>query len=112
MSANMRLEPGIKALVIGYNSNPYNLGKVVTLISFHKKGDLVPWCGDKSLRCNDDLWLAEGEDLLKMSISSVTGALTEAKGTTGIFRSDQLMPIRPEEDPLEVTDKIKQEIEA
>lgn len=103
LPANMNLEPGIKALVVGFNKDPVNLGKVVMLLSFHKKGEIVEFESGKTV-AGFDCWLVEGEDLSRSTRSVSTGNVKLYVGKEGVFAPCDLMPIRPEEDPLEVAE--------
>ena len=100
-SANMKLEPGMMCLVIGYKSDPANVGKVVTLVEYVLEGSL-------NLSGNpykSSAWVCYGKDLYSLS------ANTTVCRDKGLFLPEHLMPIRTEEDPLEITDVvIKKEI--
>lgn len=93
-SANMKLEPGMMCLVIGFRSSPVNLGKIVTLSEHVLEGSLNP-SGNKYKVSG---WLCYGEGLV-----SVASGGREVCGKRGLFASKHLMPIRPEEDPLEMS---------
>jgi len=103
-SANMKLEPGMMCLVIGYTTQPDNLGKIVTL--------------ERKVRGTDsdgtpvELWEFSGDNL-SWNTRKNTGEIVE-KGVGSVSWSlpEHLMPIRPEEDPLEITDVIIKEGES
>lgn len=103
LPANMKLEPGVMAVVIGFSEKPVNLGKIVTLVSFHKKGEVVDFKSTKSMVAQD-CWLVEGAGISRKTKGQTTGRVENIIGSQGVFRSQHLMPIRPEEDPLEVTE--------
>lgn len=92
-SANMKLEPGMMCLVIGYREKPVNVGKVVFLDKYVKAGELNP----SGLYYVEDYWICTGENLV-----SVCG-IREVVENEGLFNPKHLMPIRPEEDPLEMS---------
>ena len=106
-SANMKLEPGMLCLVIGYRADPVNLGKLVTLKSFHKKGEVLPLVNTVASLVQD-CWLVEGENLTRSWRCGLTNKIVTYVDCSGIFKSEHLMPVRPEEDPLEITDVIIQ----
>jgi len=89
------LQVGGLALVIGCTSNPIDVGKIVQLDSFLEEGDETP-DGGFTKRA---LWLATGDVLHRM----VDGYLVTSK--YGLYQTKNLIPIRPEQDPLDVTHK-------
>lgn len=89
------LQPGMLALVIGCTSNPIDVGKIVTLDSFLEEGCATP-DGGYTKRA---LWLANGDGLHRM----VDGSLVSSK--YGLYKAKNLLPIKPEADPLDVTHK-------
>lgn len=101
-SANMKLSPGMMCLVIGFRSSPVNIGKIVTLGMYVLKGSLN-LSGNKYKASG---WVCYGEGLF-----SVGGGVPVC-GERGLFLPEHLMPIRPEEDPLEITDVIIKKEEA
>ena len=97
-SADMKLEPGMMCLVIGYTSEPHNMGKTVTL---EKVTNGILSDGSPVI-----CWEVSGEGLhwhMRRRTGSVS---TSGIGNKGWVLSENLMPIRPEEDPLEITDVI------
>ena len=96
-SANMKLEPGMMCLVIGAELNTDNIGKVVTLVRAVGKGEIVDELGCRTGR---DFWLIEGESLTYNTTSKSTGEISFFVGRIGLSLEHNLMPIRPEEDPL------------
>lgn len=106
-SANMKLSPGMMCLVVGFREDPVNLGKVVTLKSFHKRGDFIQTGkGDSLASLVQDCWLVEGKNLSREWRCGLTNKVITYVDCNGIFKTEHLMPIRPEEDPLEITDVI------
>jgi len=91
------LQAGMLALVIGCNSNPVNIGKIVTLSHKVVKGDLSP---SGIVYNGDDGWLITGDGLIAVN---VFGA--ELARGYSYAKADQLLPIKPEADPLDVTHK-------
>lgn len=89
------LQAGMLALVMGCTSNPIDVGKIVRLDSFLEEGDATPDGG----YTNRALWLATGDGLHRM----VDGSLVMSK--YGLYRTKHLIPVRPEQDPLDVTNK-------
>lgn len=99
-SANMKLSPGMMCLVIGAELNTDNIGKVVTLVRAVGKGEIIPELG---CRAGRDFWLIEGESLTYNTKSKSTGKISFFEGSLGLALPYNLMPIRPEEDPLEMS---------
>lgn len=97
-SANMKLEPGMLCLVINAHRNMDNIGKIVTTIRYLKEGDFIPELGGFAAVAS---WLIQGE-----SLTITTTELEVDKGDFTLAGQQDLMPIRPEEDPLEITDVI------
>lgn len=93
-SANMKLEPGMMCLVIGGLKNLDNIGKTVKLVRFLKKGEYL--LSDTSVAF--DVWDVLGENLTLMRANN-----TKVRGNISIVCPKHLMPIRPEEDPLEMS---------
>ena len=93
------LQPGMLALVIGYRNVAQNLGKIVTLERFVKKGQ-------RAIEGNasKDLWVITGDGV------GYTFGGNVIIGSKGLSESKHLMPIRPEADPLE--QKQQQELHA
>lgn len=103
-SANMKLESGMLCLVIGYHSDPHNLGKVVILEKVAQCGDITPSGGTFRPSNPGVVWLVKGAGLNRCQ-KGVNGDTYVTSGYA--FHSEgHLMPIRPEEDPLEITDVI------
>lgn len=97
-SANMKLSPGMMCLVIGYVGEPHNVGKTVTL----KKvaSGILP--DGSPTYC----WEVSGEGI-RWRMRNRTGSVTTAGvGNRGWILAQHLMPIRPEEGPLEITDVV------
>lgn len=88
-------KPGMLALVIGCTKNPIDIGKIVRIDSFLNKGDETLDGGFS----NRDLWLATGDGLHRM----VDGNLVSSK--YGLYQAKNLIPVRPQQDPLDVTHK-------
>lgn len=109
MSANMKLEPGIKALIIGYRHSPENLGKVVTLVKFLRKGEISP----NKRPVAGDLWHVEGENLFQVVKGTFTGKFEKPTGghSFTFVPPKHLLPIRPEEDPLDAKEALESKIE-
>lgn len=99
MNANMQLEPRIKALVIGYRSHPHNLGKVVELVRFMKKG-----CFYNRGFVDADYWIVSGDNLEHISAGEVIC------GPESIISPKYLMPIRPEADPMVITQQMEERV--
>ena len=97
-SANMKLSPGVKALIIGYISTPANVGKVVIL---ERKVSGRDGKGRKI-----DLWSVSGDNLAYVYRNSDGEVVKQGAGKKSHALPQHLMPIRPEEDPLEITDVI------
>lgn len=85
-SANMKLEPGIQALVFGLVNDTQLNGSFVTVL---QKWEWSEWKGIIPPLAQEGDWLC-----------------AEPTGEETIFNEKNLMPIRPEEDPLEITDVI------
>lgn len=90
-SANMKLEPGIQALVFGLTKSEEFNGTVVTLL-IH---------GNEDRMCIWDDWVP-GDWICSHPEWE----------TNEMFNEKNLMPIRPEEDPLEIKDVIIQKEKA
>lgn len=86
--ANMGIEPGIMAMVIGCvdNGGEYS-GSIVTPIRLAEEGDYLDF-----REYEEGDWLCEDED------------------DCFIYNQRNLMPIRPEEDPLEVERKLEMRV--
>ena len=86
------LQPGMLALVINA-VNPENIGAMVDVVRFVNKGDPMP----------------EISDYQTSSITGwvVTGSIKNASGHVGCgtAHAKDLLPIKPEADPLDVTHK-------
>lgn len=107
--ANMELSPGMLCLVIGFKSSPINLGKVVVLEKTMQDGDRTPSGATFRPSSSDNVWLVRGSGLHKC-VKGISGD-TFQTSSYAFHREGYLMPIRPEEDPLEITDVvIKKEI--
>lgn len=89
------LQPGMLALVVGADKCIENIGKIVQLSHFVKKGDPTPM-----RMAGVDCWVAYGDDLY--TNATIQGL---QKPGYGVFRSSDLLPIKPEADPLDVTHK-------
>lgn len=89
------LQPGMLALVISAKTCFDNIGKIVQLSHFVRKGEETP----KRI-AGVDCWVAYGDDLF-------TNAAKDGlqKPGYGIFEPSHLLPIKPESDPLDVTHK-------
>lgn len=96
--ANMSLAPDMLAMIIGSTHNPDNIGKTVKLIRFVKKGE---FCHDLKASAGKDLWVVEGRDLAHTLLCGWTGEFIQGSSHIGGAEPRFLMPIRPEEDPLE-----------
>ena len=88
------LKVGFLALVVGYKNVAQNLGKIVTLGRFVKKGEMAI-----TGPATDDLWVIVGEGVGYTLGSEVV------IGSEGLSAPNHLMPINPEQDPLEITEK-------
>ena len=95
------LQPGMLALVIGAKHCHENIGKIVEIESFHRKGD--PYEGGGTYR--DDLFTCSGDDLLAAFVLHDSGNVRKARGNFTFCRPSELLPIKPEADPLHVTHK-------
>ena len=93
MSANMDLQPGILALIIGGVHTAQNTGKIVTLLRFVRTDEMIEEFGVKAA---DDLWIISGEDLVVCH--NVLGHNRYFTHNIGAAGARFLMPIRPEED--------------
>jgi len=86
------LQAGMLALVINAR-NPENIGAMVDVIRFVNQGDPLP----------------EISDIQKSSITGwlVTGSIKNCGGHVGVGMAyaKDLLPIKPEADPLDVTHK-------
>ena len=89
------LQPGMLALVIGADKCVENIGKIVQLNHFVRKGEATP----KRI-AGLDCWVAYGDDLF--TNASIEGL---QKPGYGIFKPSDLLPIKPEADPLDVINK-------
>ena len=103
-SANMKLSPGMMCLVIGFKSSPINLGKVVVLEKTMKDGDRTPSGSIFRPSSSGNVWLVRGDGLHKC-VKGINGD-TFPPSSYAFKAEGYLMPIRPEEDPLEITDVI------
>lgn len=93
------LQPGMLALVIGFNKVCQNLGKIVELSHFVNKGELaIAGPGKK------DFWVIKGEGVGY----TVGGEIII--GSVGLAEPKHLLPIRPQSDPLD--QKQQQELHA
>lgn len=90
------LQPGMLALVIGYSQNPDNLGKIVTAERKVFMGDETPSGAKFAL---DEAWMVTGSGL------SITRGNTRHESDYCYIDERNLMPIKPEADPLDVTNK-------
>lgn len=97
-SANMKLSPGMMCLVIGAVKNLSNIGKTVIAVRCINEGEFIPELEACAARCS---WLVEGESLVSTTASGIVSV-----GRFSLSGYNYLMPIRPEEDPLEITDAI------
>lgn len=93
-------QPGMLALVIGCTKDAIDVGKIVTLERFLLEGDTTPDGG----WAMSDLWLATGNNLHRFKEGSTVC------GDYGLYRSKNLLPIRPLSDPLH--EKQQQELHA
>jgi hypothetical protein len=91
------LQPGMLALVVGCVRNPVNIGKTVTLSREAFDGDIGP---DSMPYSGDRTWLITGESLVCVDVLG-----RERKSSYSYAKSEHLMPIKPEADPLHVTHK-------
>lgn len=89
---NTELKPGMMALVIGAANVTSNTGKIVEIDSFIKAGDKLPSGNYAGIDCI----LAYGDGL---DVFSTTRKVVE-KRNYGLFFASQLMPIKPQSDPL------------
>lgn len=88
------LQARMLALVIGCKNVEQNLGKIVTLDRFVKKGELAisgPALGD--------FWMISGDGV------GYTAGGKVVIGNIGLSEPNHLLPIKPEADPLDVTHK-------
>lgn len=93
------LQPGMLALVIGFNKVCQNLGKIVELSHFVNKGELAIAGTAKK-----DFWVIKGE-----GVGYAFGGEIII-GVVGLAEPKHLMPIRPEADPFD--QKQQQELHA
>ena len=94
---NTELKPGMMALVIGCVNSPENIGKVVELISYIKKGDR----NSSGHVMNADSWEIKGDNLLSMTVLAGTDILRSTSfGERSNAAPNHLMPIKTESDPL------------
>ena len=101
-SANMKLEPGMMCLVIGFKKQPVNVGKVVVLERLMFEGDRTPSGATFKPSTSGNAWLVTGECLFKYVVDAASGGSYEAS-SYAIQLESHLMPIRPEKDPLEMS---------
>ena len=94
---NTELKPGMMALVIGCVKRPENIGKVVELISYIKKGDR----NSSGHVMNADSWEIKGDNLFSITVLAGTDILISTSlGERSSASPNHLMPIKPESDPL------------
>lgn len=89
---NDELKPGMMALVIGAINCTDNIGKIVEVDCFVKAGEKLP-SGNSAHR---DCIVAYGDGLVVFR----TVSMVFESRNYGLFLASQLMPIKPEADPL------------
>ncbi len=94
------LQAGMLALVVGAKHCHENIGKIVTVESFHKAGE--PYGNGVFKR---DLFLCKGENLVASFSMGVSGEIVKIPGDMAFCSRANLLPIKPEADPLDVTHK-------
>lgn len=96
MNINMQLDVGVEALIIGYRFSKHDVGKVVKLVRYLTKDSA--WNDGFVDR---DYWVVSGSDLMHYDDGC------PVYGDEGIVQPKYLMPIRPEADPLEITQALE-----
>lgn len=99
---NTELKPGMMALVTGSINCADNIGKIVEVDCFVKAGEKLP-SGNSAQR---DCIVAYGDGLVVFRPVSM---VFESRDY-GLFLASQLMPIKPQADPLHT--KEEQEVKA
>lgn len=107
MKANMNLEAGMLAMIIGSKYNPPNIGKIVTLVRFLEKDE---YCKELGASAAVEMWVVEGCDLACTLQCQTTGIIINDVWDIGGVEAQFLMPIIPEEDPLEVERKLEMKV--
>ena len=91
------LQPGMLAMIVGCATTPVNIGKIVTLAKFISPGEMHK----TSIYSGDGpCWVVEGDGIIATSISGA-----EYNFGYSFVKRQYLMPIKPEADPLDVTNK-------
>lgn len=99
---NTELKPGMMALIIGCVKSPENIGKVVELISYIKKGDR----NSSGHVMNADSWEIKGDNLLAIRVLKGTNIISDTSfGEISQAAPNHLMPINPESDPLQTKEE-------
>lgn len=93
------LQAGMLAMIIGAKHGTENIGKVVTIESFHKEGDSYHGGVFKS-----DLFMVSGSGLVAVFIRD-SGEILKQEGSIAFCSGKYLLPIKPLSDPLDVTNK-------
>lgn len=94
---NTELKPGMMALVIGGITNFNNVGKTVELVKFIKEAERDSSGSKVRFAC----WEIKGKNLYSRMVHGITGVtVSEHYGDKGVAISKNLMPIKPEADPL------------
>lgn len=89
------LQAGMLALVVGCTKYDIDVGKIVKLDRYLRAGEHTPCNGCLT----KDLWLATGENLHRI----MGGKIVQAD--YGLYMTENLLPIKPEADPLDATHK-------
>lgn len=94
---NTELKPGMMALVVGCVHTTENIGKIVELISFIKKGDR----NSSGHVMNADSWEIKGDNLFSMTVLAGTDILRSTSfGERSNAAPNHLMPIKQQSDPI------------
>lgn len=96
------LVPGGLAMIVGCNSNPFNIGRIITTEKLASFGDIGP---DGSTYGGPGGWLCRGDGLF---VSRLGGGVEKADYCYSDPR--HLMPINPCADLLEITQQQECEV--
>lgn len=95
------LQPGMLAMIIDAKHCHENIGKIVEIESFHKKGD--PY--ENGGKFNRDLFTCSGDGLIAAFVIQNSDEIVKESGNFTFCAPQDLMPIKPEADSLHVTHK-------
>lgn len=98
------LQAGMLAMIVGAKHVTENIGKVVTIESFHKEGESY-----KTGVFQSDLFMVSGSGLIAVFIRN-DGEILKEEGSIAFCYGKYLLPIKPEADPLD--QKQQQELHA